>query len=107
MAFIVPLQAIPSQSLTFQADGQRYAMTIRECNGIMAVTLSVNEVEILSGVRLTLGEGLIPYQYLEADGGNFAIATDTPNAELAYYTAFGLTQFLVYFTADELAEARA
>ena len=99
----VPLDIIPNQSLEMRLDNNRYALTLKETNGCMSVTISRNDVEILSNSRCVAGAPLIPYAYLEA--GNFAFITE--NDDLPYYTKFNSSQTLVYATIAELAALRA
>ena len=98
----VPLQAIPSQTLTTTLDGNLFDLTIKYTNGVMSASMIINGVDTLDNMRIVAGSPLIPYKYLEA--GNFLFLTQ--NYELPLYTQFNITQFLVYFTAAELAAFR-
>ena len=57
---------------------------------------------LVSNMRITAGTPLLPYRYQES--GNFLMTTD--GEAIPYYDQFGITQFLVYLTADELATYR-
>ena len=52
---------------------------------------------------MTPGMPLLPYRYQER--GNFLLLTN--EGDLPDFTQFGVTQFLVYLTAAELATLRA
>ena len=104
MAVIIPLEALPNQELSVQLDGVRYVIRLRTVNGVMALDLTLDEVEIVRGERLHASEFFIPYDYLEGDGGNFVFVTD--DGDYPFWTEFEISQSLVYFTAEEMAEAR-
>lgn len=94
----IQLQTIPNQSLTTVLDGNIYNISIKETSGTMSISLSRNNVQILSGCRLVAGQLIIPYPYLE--DGNLSLITE--NDEYPYYTSFGITQFLVYASQSEI-----
>lgn len=94
----VPIQAIPNQSFSVTLDGNLFDIAIRETNGIMSVSMSINGVDTLDNMRAVAGSPVIPYRYQEA--GNFMFLT--ANYDLPDYTQFNTTQSLVYFTAAEL-----
>jgi len=103
MILTFQLAQVPNQSLSIQADGNSFDITIRETNGVMSADVSINNVIILSGSRIVAGFPIIPYRYLE--NGNFAITT--LNGDLPYYTQFGITQNLIYASASDLEALRA
>lgn len=98
----VNIQALPNQSLSIQADGARYDITLKEANGVMSATIVRDGVTLVENVRLVAGSPVLPYLYLER--GNFVLTT--MDDDLPYYSLFGVTQFLVYLTADEVAAMR-
>ncbi len=98
----IALAAVPNQTLTIQILERLYNITLHEVNGMMSITISRDEVVIISNVRLTGSSPILPYLYQES--GNFVVTTE--NEELPYYDKFGVTQFLTYLTADELAAFR-
>lgn len=100
MSFIITLQPIPNQILTTTLEGSRYQITLKSASGIMAVTLDRDGIRLFSGLRTVSSIPLIPYRYLFADTGNFIFTTD--NDELPAWRQFGVTQTLVYLTAQEL-----
>lgn len=95
----IPLQAIPNQSLSTVLDNTQFDIVVRVAGDIMAVDITINNVVILTGQRASPGCPLIPYQYLE--NGNFFLLTE--NNDYPDYTKFGVDQFLVYASPDELA----
>jgi hypothetical protein len=98
----VNLAALPNQSLTIQLAERVYDIRTREANGAMAVTIARDGVTLVSALRMTAGTPLLPYRYQEA--GNFVLTTE--GDALPYYGQFGITQFLVYLTAEEVAALR-
>lgn len=100
MSIEITLQAIPNQELTIQLDDVRYALLLQEAGGIMAASLSIDEVVVLQGIRVVAGGPLFPYKYMEGDGGNFIFVTESE--EIPFYTEFGITQSLIYLTVAEI-----
>ena len=101
----VPLEITPNQQIPITLDGNLYDITLRTIADLTYVSLSINGTVIISGLRCPPNQPLIPYQYLEGGGGNFAFVTQSnvyPN-----YTEFGITQNLIYATAAELATIRS
>lgn len=99
----VGIAAVPNQSLSIQLDERFYDIHLRDAGGAMAATIARDGVTLVSGARIVAGTPLLPYRYQEA--GNFLVTTDAE--ALPYYDQFGVTQFLVYLTAAELAAYRA
>jgi len=94
----IQLQAIPNQSLTTLLDGDIYNISIHETSGTMSISISRNNLNLISGFRLVSGSLTIPYDYLQK--GNFSLITD--NNEYPYYTLFGITQFLIFASKSEI-----
>lgn len=63
----IPIQAIANQSLTIQLDNNNYDINIHDCDPVMAVTLSINNIIILTGIRAVAGFPIIPSAYLEME----------------------------------------
>lgn len=101
----IPLEAVPNQSLSVQLDETRYDIRLRDIGNMMAVDVSINDELVIEGHRVVGGFPLIPYKYLEGDGGNFIFITDS--GDLVYWDQFNITQSLLYFSVDELAVIRA
>lgn len=105
----IPLQAIPTQTLSFQdtTTQTNYFIAIKTCGNpgaqIMSVSISINDILIVSGVRAVAGFPLIANTYLE--NGNFVILTQ--NDDLPDYTQFGVTQYLIYASQLEIEAIRS
>jgi hypothetical protein len=98
----IQLQRIPNQSFTVRLDNDIYNISIKECSGIMSVSIIRNNIVIQTGVRAVSGNFLIDYDYLEK--GNFFI--ETQNDEYPHYSQFEITQFLNFASAEEIEAAK-
>lgn len=101
----IGIAAVANQSLSITLEQRQYAIRLHEANGIMAATIARDGVTLVSGMRVTAGTPLLPYRYEEDGAGNFLMTVDAE--ALPYWDQFGVTQFLVYLTAAELAAYRA
>lgn len=100
----IPLQAVPNQTFSIQLDENNYNIRIHDCGGdIMSVSVSIDNVVIIEGVRAVNGTPIIPYTYLE--NGNFAFLT--MNDEYPHWSRFAVDQFLFYASQDEIDAIRA
>lgn len=98
--FEIALAQEASQSFTCVLGGKRYDITIRDIGGdIMAATIVRDGVTLIEGQRVVAGTPLLPYTHLE--DGNFMLLTQ--GGQYPYYTEFGVTQFLLYLTPEEIA----
>lgn len=104
MTQIVPIENIPNQSASIQLDEVRYEFRFRDIGNMMSVDISIDDVVILEGQRVVGGFPLIPYKYLEGNGGNFIFLTEL--GDIVYWDQFGITQSLLYFSAEELVVIR-
>lgn len=102
MSLIIPLQPIPNQSLSVVLDGSSYDIRLNALTDTMAVTIARDNVTLLSGLRVVSQVPLIPYLYLEQ--GNFIFTVD--DSDIPFYTDFGVTQTLLYFSSEELRVIR-
>ena len=98
----VGIAAVPNQTCTVQISERVYDISLREANGVMSASIARDGVSVVTNVRAVAGTPLLPYRYQET--GNFLITTEAE--ALPYYDQFGVTQFLVYLTPDELAAYR-
>lgn len=105
MSSIVPTEQIPNQTLSIVLDNDRYQIALLSTGTSTVADISINESVVLQGVRCVGGTPLIPYKYLRPESGNFIFST--PDEEIPYWTNFGITQFLFYFSATELEELSA
>lgn len=105
----IPLQAIPNQSLSIQLNDNNVDLRLHTCDNnpgtqshIVTITITINEILIVQNVRIVPLTALIGYQYLE--NGNFYFVTE--NDEYPDYNLFGVNQYLIYASADELEALR-
>ena len=99
----IPLQPIANQELSIPLDGARFVLTIKEAAGAMICTVERDGVVLIANTRMVADQYVLPYEYLHQGFGNFFISTTGEN--IPYYDQFGVTQFMVYATADEIAAA--
>ena len=105
MSSRLPLQAVPNQAFSALLDGLSYRITLKQAIGVMIAAISIDDEEVISGSRFFADSPLIPYPHLEKGGGNFVMTTE--GDALPAFDQFGVTQFLIYVTADEIVDARA
>lgn len=98
----IPIKVFPRQSLSVVLENVLYELSLKECNGIMAVSVMRDGVAIVSNRRAVAGMPVIPPGYLEQ--GNFIFLT--ANDELPYYTDFAGAGTFVYVTREELTDIR-
>lgn len=99
----IPLQAIANQSLSIPLDGQRFTITVKEANGGMVCTVAINDVVVIQNTRLVADGFVLPYDYLHPGFGNLFMGVQ--DEQVPWWEQFGLTQSMVYATADEIASA--
>lgn len=99
----INLKQEPNQQTSIELDGSSYDITVKTTTTLTVVTIVRDGVTIIDSVRAMPLLPILPYRYQEA--GNFSFITE--NDELPYYENFGVSQFLVYLTPDELVELRA
>jgi|SRR6185295_1602267 len=97
---VLPLEAIPNQSFTCTINDDFYNFTIKEANGVMSCTIYINNNLIQQNIRMSSGYFLINYRYLWNDFGNFFMVTNED--DYPYYTNFGVDQYLIYITTQEI-----
>lgn len=100
----IPIQAVPSQTLTVNLNGSQYIIGIRYTNGCMSLSVSKDGTQLIQNMRAVPATPVLPAKYLEDGNGNFMFLT--ANNLLPLYTQFNLTQSLLYFTPEELAAFR-
>ena len=99
----IGIAALANQAISIQLDASFYEIQLRESNGVMAATITRDGVTLVTNSRVIAGTPLLPYRYQEA--GNFIVTVD--DDALPYWDQFGVTKFLVYLSADELAAYRS
>lgn len=97
---IIPIRAIPNQSLSVTIDRQRWDITIKTAVTSMIVDLVLNDAVLVLGLRIMPNQPLIPYRYLST-AGNFMLLT--VDDQLPNWERFEMDQQLVYASASELA----
>lgn len=89
-------------------DQNRWLIRVVQCGEMMLCDFTLNEVVQIQGVRAIPAQRLLPYQYLQQRaGGNFAFTTGAMNLEIPRFEDFGNTCFLIYATAEEIANGAA
>jgi hypothetical protein len=99
---VIPISAIPNQQLSVILNDNQWNITLRDTNGTISVSLTKNSEVIVQNARAVAGMRILQSRYQEE--GNFAIISN--NQTVPDYTQFGITQFLVYITPDELLVPR-
>lgn len=94
------ISPIPNQTISITIENNFYDITLKACNNVMSCDITRNNILIQSGIRIVSGEFLINYPYLE--NGNFLFITD--NDDYPFYKEFGVTQFLLYFSNQEIID---
>lgn len=89
----------PNQQFTVELNGKRVDLTFKTATNIMIVDIAIDEVVIMRGHRLVAGEAIIPYRYLTQFG---LLIMTTERDQLPWWESFGITQFLTFYTPDEL-----
>ncbi len=101
---LIPLAVVPNQKFTITLDGHNFKIQFNLCNGVMAVTINRDGINVISGQRCVAGFPLINYRSYEGGSGNFIFTT--LNDSLPDYNQFGTTQFLYYASNEELEAIR-
>lgn len=101
MSLIIPLGAVPNQSLSIRLEGSRYVLRLKEAGGMMAIDIDRDGDRVVSGMRCAAGTPLLPYEYLERQAGNFMFVSSEPGA-IPYWRDFGTRTRLFYLTAAEV-----
>lgn len=96
----IPLQAVPNQSLSFTQDGNRWDVTIKQAVTSMIADVTINDVRIISGVRIPGDDFILPYTYIGVLQGNLMLTTQRDM--LPGWEEFGVTQSLFYWTPDDM-----
>jgi hypothetical protein len=99
----IKLAAVANQEFSATLNERFYEFRIVTVEGCAAITITRDGELLVQGARMVAGTPLLPYRYLE--DGNFVLLTQ--DGDLPDYTQFGVTQTLLYVTADEVAELRA
>lgn len=99
----IPIAAIPNQTFSTNLDNRFYNITLKSMGGITTAIIERDGVIVVQNTRVVSGSLVIPYKYLE--NGNFFMTT--LNQVYPSYEQFGISQFLIYLSPDELNVLRA
>lgn len=95
----IDLQQSPNQNFKFQVGEEFYNITIKSIEEATFISISRDDVVLISNQIIIPNRTIIMYDYLTTNG-NFIFQTNNNN--LADYTRFNQTQFLYYVTLEEL-----
>lgn len=101
----ISLQPIPGYRTQFVADGQNYDIRIKALDDLPVMDVTRNGTLIASSLPCLIGQTVLPYRYMEGDGGNFVWSTASGNNP--QFPLFGTQDILLYATAAEMASIRA
>lgn len=96
----INLAAIANQSLSIRLDNRLYGITVKETRGTMSIDIVRDGAALITGQRLVPGSPVIDYLHLA--NGNFIFVTI--NDEYPIWSQFGVDQFLLYASADEVLQ---
>jgi hypothetical protein len=100
MSELVPLNAVPSQSLQIQLNGQMCGINVKQKRTGLYVDLYVNNVLIIAGVLAENLNRIVRSLYLGFQG-DFVFG-DTQGTSDPDYTGLGSRYVLMYLTPEEL-----
>ncbi len=103
MALIVPLQAVPNQTLQCQLGGQACTLDVVQNAYGLFMTVAVAGVAVASGVICLNLNRIVRFAYL-GFVGDFVFA-DTQGTEDPVYTGLGARWQLLYLEAADLPAA--
>jgi len=96
---LIPLAAVPNQSVAFNVDGAYWQIRIFQAVDKMHADITRNGKSLITGVGCFGGIGLMPYTYLFGPTfGNFVFNAD------ADWNLFGSSCLLYYLSKTELAQ---
>jgi hypothetical protein len=101
MAFTVPLQATPSQTLTTTLGGQGCQLNVYQKSTGLFMDVIVNNVLIIGGVVCENLNRIVRSAYLGFIGD--FVFLDTQGTSDPTYTGLGSRYVLIYLTAADLA----
>lgn len=96
----IPLQSVPNQSLSFTQDENRWEVTIKQAVTSMIADVTINDVRVISGVRIPGDDFILPYTYMGVLQGNLMLTTQ--QELLPDWNLFGQAQQLFYWTPGEM-----
>lgn len=97
----ITLYNVPNQEFEMQLDGLRYKIHLRTIRENFTIAdIHINGELVKSSVRCCPNMPLIPYAYLQQNGGNFFF--QCLEGDYPYYELFNKTQNLIYISATEI-----
>lgn len=99
----ISLNAIPNQNFRFNSDSNSFDITLKATAGCMSMSVDINGQDVIDNVRCVAWRVIIPSVYQE--NGNLMFMTQS--LQLPWYTQFGISQTLVYFSQSELSSIRS
>lgn len=97
----IEIDATANQQFSVTVDGNRWDFVIKQAVTSMIADIRLNDLDILTGIRIVAETPFIPYKHLQGSG-NFILLTERD--EIPYWKLFGVDQFMVYASAAEIAE---
>lgn len=97
--YIVELEKVPNQELTFIVGDSAFRVQLRTIQKMTFMTVFLNEQPLIYSQLCTPNNFVNLYNYISAGGKFYFRCVDD---EYPYYTKFGETQNLIFYTEDEL-----
>lgn len=94
----------PNFEFTVTLEQNKYDIAIRTIGDRTYMSVDCNGADVIDGVLCVPGAIVLPYAYLEGQGGNFVWVTANDN--YPNWNNFGTTDFLLYISVAELASLR-
>lgn len=98
---LIPLQAVPSQSLSVQLNGQACSIAVYQKSTGLYIDLGVNGTALMFGVICENNNRLVRYAYLGFVGD--LVFTDSQGSADPDYTGLGSRFNLIYLEPADLA----
>lgn len=98
----IPLNSVPNQSISFNVDGAYWQLHIYQSLQHMCADISINGVDVVSGIRCFAGIALMQYDYMYLPNyGNFIFDSDPD------WTNFGTSCKLYYLQQSEFIQFKS
>lgn len=97
----VPLQAVPSQTVSVTLGGQACQLNIKSKLGVLYMDVYVNNAVVMLGVQCQNGNRILRSIYLGFLGD--LIFVDTQGSSDPFYSGLGSRFLLEYLDTDDLA----
>lgn len=103
MAFSIPINSIPNQTLNIVLNNQNCTINLLTRNNEVFMDLFLNNINIIYGRKLSLTP-VLPYDYMQSKFiGNFILLNNDLDVEInPNYTLFGISQSLFYYTTSDI-----